>query len=44
MMIMVYAGKEYKATLTSQGLLIGALNVILPIKPVVKVVEWKIAA
>jgi hypothetical protein len=44
MMIMVYAGKEYKATLTDKGLLIGALNVVLPIKPVVKVVEWKIAA
>jgi len=43
-MIMVYAGKQYKATMTSKGLLIGALNVILPIKPVVKVIEWKIAA
>ena len=43
-MIMVYAGKEYKATLTDKGLLIGALNIVLPIHPVVRIVEWKIAA
>lgn len=43
-MIMIYAGKQYKATMTSKGLLIGEINVILPIKPIAKVVKWQIAA